>query len=99
MTKMADAAALERDSAKRAEMYLELQKVHQATSPFVIMFQQIEVAAVRADTKGFIIGPSFVDNPYAKVTKEEAMPKGTIRSDHSSGQPIARPERPSEGTK
>src|SRR3546814_5331307 len=62
MTKMADAAALERDSAKRAEMYLELQKVHQATSPFVIMFQQIEVAAVRADTKGFIIGPSFDDN-------------------------------------
>src|SRR3546814_14856052 len=58
MTKMADAAALERDSAKRAEMYLELQKVHQATSPFVIMFQQIEVAAVRADTKGFIIGRS-----------------------------------------
>ncbi|HEY9538447.1 MAG TPA: ABC transporter substrate-binding protein [Kiloniellaceae bacterium] len=70
MTKMADAAALERDSAKRAEMYLELQKVHQATSPFVIMFQQIEVAAVRADTKGFIIGPSFDDNLYAKVTKE-----------------------------
>lgn len=70
MTKAADAAMLERDSAKRAEMYLELQKIHQATSPFVIMFQQIEVAAVRADTKGFIIGPSFDDNLYMKVTKE-----------------------------
>ncbi len=70
MTKMADAAVLERDPAKRAEMYLEIQKVHQATSPFVIMFQQIEVAGVRADTKGFIIGPSFDDNRYAGVTKQ-----------------------------
>lgn len=70
MTKMADAAVLERDPAKRAEMYLEIQKAHQAVSPFVIMFQQIEVAGVRADTKGFIIGPSFDDNRYAKVTKE-----------------------------
>jgi peptide/nickel transport system substrate-binding protein len=70
MTKAADAAMLERDPAKRAEMYRELQKVHQATSPFVIMFQQTEVVAARADTKGFIIGPSFDDNLYAEVTKE-----------------------------
>ena len=70
MTKMADAAVLETDPKKRAEMYLEIQKVHQATSPFVIMFQQTEVAAVRADTKGFIIGPAFDDNRYHAVTKE-----------------------------
>jgi len=70
MTKMADAAVLERDPAKRAEMYLEIQKVHQATSPFVVMFQQTEVAGVRADTKGFIIGPSFDDNRYKDVTKQ-----------------------------
>ena len=69
MTKMADAAILERDPAKRAEMYLEIQKAHQATSPFVIMFQQTEVAATRADTKGFIIGPAFDDNKYHEVTK------------------------------
>jgi peptide/nickel transport system substrate-binding protein len=70
MTKEADAAVLERDPARRAEMYLEIQKVHQATSPFVIMFQQTEVAGVRADTKGFIIGPAFDDNRYAGVTKQ-----------------------------
>ncbi|MEQ8356991.1 MAG: ABC transporter substrate-binding protein [Kiloniellaceae bacterium] len=69
MTKAADAAVLERDPAKRAQMYLEIQKVHQATSPFVIMFQQTEVAATRADTKGFIIGPAFDDNRYSEVTK------------------------------
>ena len=50
-------------------MYLEIQKTHQATSPFVIMFQQTEVAGVRADTKGFIIGPAFDDNKYHEVTK------------------------------
>ena len=70
MTKMADAAVLERDPAKRAQMYLEIQKIHQATSPFVIMFQQTEVAGVRADTKGFVIGPSFDDNRYAGVKKQ-----------------------------
>ena len=70
MTKLSDAAILERDPAKRAEMYLEIQKAHQVTSPFVIMFQQTEVAAVRADTKGFVIGPAFDDNRYAGVTKQ-----------------------------
>jgi len=70
MTQMANAAILERDPAKRAEMYLDIQKAHQATSPFVIMFQQAEVAGVRADTKGFIIGPAFDDNRYHDVTKD-----------------------------
>nr|WP_322095968.1 ABC transporter substrate-binding protein [Pelagibius litoralis] len=69
MTKMSDAAILERDPAKRAALYLEIQKAHQVTSPFVIMFQQTEVAATRADTKGFIIGPAFDDNRYHEVTK------------------------------
>ena len=70
MTKVADAAVLERDPAKRAELYLEIQKIHQATSPFVVMFQQTEVAGIRADTEGFIIGPAFDDNRYGGVTKK-----------------------------
>src|SRR3546814_4986834 len=52
------------------------------------MFQQIEVAAVRGYTKRFIIGPSLDDNLYAKVTKDEALPKGKTRRDHSCGQPV-----------
>ena len=47
MTAMADAAVLERDAEKRAEMYLEIQRLHQETSPFVIMFQEIEAIAER----------------------------------------------------
>ena len=35
---------LERDADKRADMYEALQREHQKISPFVIMFQQIEVS-------------------------------------------------------
>ncbi len=70
MTAKADAAMLEADAAKRAEMYLELQREHQRTSPFVIMFQEIEVLARRANVNGFVIGPSFNDNSFKAVTKE-----------------------------
>lgn len=69
MTKIADAAVLENDKEKRARMYIDLQKRHQAVSPFVIMFQDIEVVSERANVKGFIIGPSFDSNFYSKITK------------------------------
>src|SRR5690606_8254770 len=69
MTKEADAAVLEADATKRAEMYVKIQKEHQETSPFVIMFQEIEVSAMRSNVNGFIVGPSFNDNNYAHVTK------------------------------
>jgi peptide/nickel transport system substrate-binding protein len=69
MTKKADAAVLERDTAKRAEMYLALQREHQQVSPFVIMFQDIEILGQRANVDGFIIGPSFDSNFYHSITK------------------------------
>ena len=71
MTLAADAAVLEKDAGKRAEMYLALQREHQQTSPFVIMFQEIEVLGIRENVNGFIIGPSFNDNSFKKVTKSE----------------------------
>ncbi|CTQ33443.1 ABC transporter substrate-binding protein [Jannaschia rubra] len=69
MTAMADAAVLEPDTEKRAEMYRELQREHQQVSPFVIMFQEIEVLAMRDEVENFIIGPSFNDNSFEFVTK------------------------------
>ncbi len=69
MTKKADAAVLENDAKKRAEMYLELQREHQQVSPFVIMFQDIEILSKRANVEGFILGPSFDSNFYYNVTK------------------------------
>ncbi len=69
MTKKADAAVLERDAKKRAEMYLELQREHQQASPFVIMFQEIEIFSKRANVNGFVLGPSFDSNFYQHTTK------------------------------
>ena len=69
MSRKTDAAVKESDPQKRAQMYLEIQREHQQTSPFVIMFQDIEVAAERSNVKGFVLGPSFDSNFYRGVTK------------------------------
>lgn len=63
LTKKADAAAQERDGAKRAKMYQELQAEFRRTSPFVMLFQNIETAALRANVEGFRIGPTS-DSTY-----------------------------------
>ncbi|WOS61818.1 ABC transporter substrate-binding protein [Sinorhizobium fredii] len=63
-------ALLERDSTKRAEIYKELQKSVLEDSPFVIIFQQTEVAGLRGNLKGFKLGPSFDTNYVWNVSKE-----------------------------
>ena len=68
--KQVDAAILERDPAKRAALYEAMQREVMADGPFVIMFQQTENAAERANVKGFIMGPSF-DNNLATATSKE----------------------------
>jgi peptide/nickel transport system substrate-binding protein len=69
MSKKTDAAVKESNPEKRAQMYLDIQREHQQTSPFVIMFQDIEVAAERSNVKGFVLGPSFDSNFYRGTTK------------------------------
>lgn len=69
MTKKTDAALLEKDTGKRAQMYMELQREHQQVSPFVIMFQEIEIMATRANVKGFVLGPAYDSNFYQYTTK------------------------------
>jgi peptide/nickel transport system substrate-binding protein len=65
-----DAAILEQDTAKRAALYEAMQKTAMETSPFVIMFQQTEVAALRANVKDFVLGPSFDNNLVSATSKE-----------------------------
>ena len=62
-------AVLERDATKRAAIYEAAQREHQKSSPFVIMFQQIEVAARRKNVVGFNIGIMSDMNTYAGITK------------------------------
>ncbi|WP_026060430.1 ABC transporter substrate-binding protein [Pseudaminobacter salicylatoxidans] len=70
LTKQVQAALLERDTDKRADMYKKLQQEALDTSPFVMLFQQIEVAGVRGNVKNYKLGPSFDSNFLAPVTKE-----------------------------
>ncbi|MEO1468413.1 MAG: ABC transporter substrate-binding protein [Pseudomonadota bacterium] len=67
---MTDAAVLEKDTDKRASMYLEIQRLHQQTSPFAPMFQLIEQVATRNNVKGFAAGGSIHSVFYWPVTKD-----------------------------
>jgi peptide/nickel transport system substrate-binding protein len=58
LTAKADAAVLERDPAKRKAMYEEMQAEFRQTSPFIMLFQQVEVAALRSDVQGLKLGPT-----------------------------------------
>ncbi len=64
------AALLERDNDKRAEMYKKLQQQALDTSPFVMIFQQTEVAGVRGAVKNYKLGPTMDTNFLATVSKE-----------------------------
>ncbi|MDR1828366.1 MAG: ABC transporter substrate-binding protein [Methylobacteriaceae bacterium] len=69
MNKLTKASSLERDGAKRLEMYHQLQKGVNAEGPFIFLYQDIEAWASRAGVKGFIVGPSTESNNLKKVTK------------------------------
>jgi peptide/nickel transport system substrate-binding protein len=70
LTAEAKAALLERDNDKRAEMYKKLQQQALDTSPFVMIFQQTEVAGVRGAVKNYKLGPTMDTNFLATVSKE-----------------------------
>ncbi|WP_113340822.1 ABC transporter substrate-binding protein [Rhizobium cremeum] len=70
LTVKTQAALLEKDSAKRAAIYEDLQKQVLATGPFVMLFQQIEVAGYSDKLKGFKLGPSFDTNFVYTVSKD-----------------------------
>lgn len=63
------AARDEKDSAKRAQMYMDLQKMQLEEGPYVILFQQVETIALRKNVDGFIVGPTFDLDLYKDVVK------------------------------
>ncbi len=69
LNKEVQAAVLERDAKKRAEMYADIQRKALQVAPFVIMAQEVEVNASRKNLHGMIWGPSFDDNRYWKASK------------------------------
>lgn len=67
---MTNAAVLEKDAEKRAEMYREIQRIHQDVAPFAPLFQQVEQVAARENVSGFNAGGSIHSAFYWPVTKE-----------------------------
>ena len=65
-----DAAAAEPDIAKREAMYRALQRDHQAIAPFILMFQDVAVAAHRSSVTGFVLGASPDHTLYAGIKKQ-----------------------------
>jgi peptide/nickel transport system substrate-binding protein len=70
LTKKSDAAALERDGAKRAKMYQDIQAEFRRNSPFVMLYQETEVAAFRANVEGLRIGPTADATYLFNVSKK-----------------------------
>jgi len=69
LTKKSDAAVLERDTGKRRAMYEQLQAEFRKSSPFIMLYQQTEVAAYRANIEGLKLGPTFDTNYMFRVAK------------------------------
>jgi peptide/nickel transport system substrate-binding protein len=69
MTAESRAAVLEKDPAKRVEMYADLQKKIRETSAFIVMFQQARNTGLRTNVKGFTTGGAVDAAAYWLVTK------------------------------
>ncbi len=69
MTKATEAALVEQDRDTRAQMYVDIQREWQKTSPFVPMFQKIEQVARRSNVQGFVTGSAITAAFYWPVTK------------------------------
>jgi peptide/nickel transport system substrate-binding protein len=66
---MTEAAVAEMDSAKRAEMYKEIQIKHRDDSAFVLMFGQLQQTGLRSNVQGFYTGGAVDSASYWLVTK------------------------------
>ncbi len=69
LTPLVDAAVTENDRDARIQMYKDIQAKFRETSPFVIMFQQIEQSAMRDNVTNFSTGQAITSASYWQVTK------------------------------
>ena len=72
-----DAAVLaardEKDGAKRAQMYMDLQKMALEESPFIIMFQQVETIALRKNVDGFVSRADLRSRPLQERRRRNEL--------------------------
>ena len=58
------------DQAKRKAMYEAMQADFRKNSPFVMLYQQTEVAAYRSDVEGLKLGPTSDTTYMFRVSKK-----------------------------
>lgn len=66
---LAQQGTMERDMDKRIPLYTEIQRILRHESPMVVMFQQTEAVAMRANVQGWNSGPEFDTYIYRGITK------------------------------
>ncbi len=66
---LTEAAVVEKDAAKRAAMYEDIQRQQRDNSAFVMMFQQAKQDALRANVNGFFAGGATDAATYWTITK------------------------------
>ena len=69
MTARTDAAVMEKDNGRRAQMYGGVQRDHQRSSPFVIIYQQLVQTGMRKNVQGFHSGGPVSSAYYWTVKK------------------------------
>jgi len=65
----AAANARETDAVRRLDEYCAPQRDSRARDPFVLLLQQVEVAAVRSEVAGFTLGGLADRTAYSKVAR------------------------------
>jgi len=70
LTKQTEAALLEVDTAKRAKLYEDIQRQILADGPYVVILQQIEVAALSGHVKDYKLGLGVASAIVANTYKE-----------------------------
>ncbi|MBL6933933.1 MAG: ABC transporter substrate-binding protein [Alphaproteobacteria bacterium] len=69
LSELTASAILMRDQDERAELYNEIQRRVLAVSPFVVMFQSVDLIVERSYVSGLVWGPSFDSNFYRGAVK------------------------------
>jgi peptide/nickel transport system substrate-binding protein len=59
----------QQDPEKRIAEYIAIQRLHQQRSPFAMLLQQVEVAAMRQGVTDFVIGALSDQSVYGKIRK------------------------------
>ncbi len=65
-----EAAEREGDLARRAGLYRALERDEEAAAPFVIMFQEVAIAAHRRSVHGFLLGSGADHTLYRAIAKD-----------------------------